>query len=118
MMSEHNGLYVQNADYEVLAARIKELESNQIDLNDMIERRDEAIARLAAKIAELEELFKTEHGVRIAATNEIKRLREAAWVAMRKCQQYWNEHDIPDAEIHAALETIHSAMTGALKETP
>lgn len=25
-----------------------------------------------------------------------------------KCQQYWNEHDIPDAEVHAALAFIYS----------
>ena len=35
------------------------------------------LSALAAKVEELEELFKTTDGVRIAAMNEIKRLREA-----------------------------------------
>ena len=49
---------------------------------------------------------------------ENQRLREAAEAAMRKCEQYWNEHNIPDAEIHNTLEAIHLAMTAALKEKP
>ena len=24
-----------------------------------------------------------------------------------KCEQYWNEHNIPDAEMHTILEWIH-----------
>lgn len=29
-----------------------------------------------------------------------------------KCEQYWNEHNIGDAEIHAVLEFIHREAKG------
>jgi len=62
---------------ECLAARVAELESNQIDLNDMIERRDKAIAKLAARVEELEgalAIYTNQAGELIA---ENKRLRGA-----------------------------------------
>lgn len=32
---------------------------------------------------------------------------EAIANIQQKCEQYWNAHNIGDAEIHAALEFIH-----------
>ena len=33
----------------------------------------------------------------------------------RKCEQYWNEPNICDAEIHAVLENIHEAAGRAAR---
>ena len=45
----------------------------------------------------------------------MSKLREAAATSIRKCEQYWNEHNIPDAEVHAALELIHGELRKALE---
>ena len=88
-----DGAWVQHHDYARLAARVRELEGDYADLYSQLRRWPELTA-------------------------EITRLREAAATSIRKCEQYWNEHNIPDAEVHAALELIHSALYAALKEKP
>ena len=71
---------------------------------------------LQARVEELENRYTGAHQVNLEVVAENKRLREAAARSIRKCEQYWNEHNIPDAEMHAALELIHSALYAALKE--
>lgn len=80
------------------------------------------IDRLAARVRELERMG-TSESARLSKLvtkyqAENTRLREAAATSIRKCKQYWNEHNIPDAEMHAALELIHSVLYVALKEKP
>lgn len=48
---------------------------------------------------------------------ENRKFREAAKEVRSKCEQYWNEHNIGDAEIHAVLEFIHSALTQPKEDT-
>ena len=76
------------------------------------------MARLAARVKALLDARQAdcENIQRHMAENQ--RLREASALAIRKAEQYWNEHNIPDAETHAALEIIHSALSAALKEKP
>ena len=40
--------------------------------------------------------------------------REKLQAIIAKCEQYWNEPNIGDAEIHAALEAIHRDAREAL----
>ncbi len=35
---------------------------------------------------------------------------------LMKCEQYWNEHNICDEEVHASLETIHRWASDAQQE--
>jgi len=44
-------------------------------------------------------------------------LEKAAAKVRVKCEQYWNEHNIQDEEIHAALEIIHRWLTPSNSST-
>lgn len=105
------------ADFVLFEAKIGRIDEDPV--SEVIDY----CRRLAARVEELEKLA-TEFGweeaegpLRLAAAlTENNRLRESATTSIRKCEQYWNEHNIPDAEIHAALELIHGALSIALKE--
>ena len=50
-------------------------------------------------------LIKQERDDAVATT--LAAARELADNIIEKCEQYWNEHNIPDAEMHVILERIH-----------
>jgi len=47
-------------------------------------------------------------GAKVKKLEVAMKSRDMAMHTIRvKCEQYWNEHNIDDAEIHAVLEFIH-----------
>lgn len=60
------------------------------------------------------ELIETAVNSHAALVEENRRLRGACETAKAKCEQYWNEHNIGDAEIHAALEFIQRSVSSTL----
>jgi len=88
------GWMVEYSDYAALAKRVDELEFERDYYYAAADNRH------VKKIQEQDA--------------DITRLRVAAATSIRKCEQYWNEHNIPDEEVHAALELIHNKLCKAL----
>ena len=101
--------------WDDLITTLKRVEELEGDVREGVKAQSHYNDSLVAVQRERDDLKQRVDYCNKNARREITRLREAAETSIRKCEQYWNEHNIPDAEVHAALELIHGELRQALR---
>ena len=84
-------------------------------LGSVVQDRAKGYAAAAEMIRELLDTWARNETDLIRLRPERDLLRAAITAAQAKCEQYWNEANIGDAEVHAALKFIHSTLAEAAR---